>query len=279
MSNVHDALTVAAMAMSSNPELYHDALQPAAQEVGKVVARLPRAINAAFAPLDVWITKKEFAIEKTKALLAKELENVEPEKIVSPESYVAVPAMQAISYSMDCEDLREMYAKLLSKSIHQDYKEIVHPAFVDIVKQMSPLDCQIFKFIFDYLPSHVIGSIDFGMRTTTGEDELQKNFISYAPTPHCPQHKISASINNLVRLGLITVIDGFKLNMDSMYEEIKATYNYQLIYKFYQEDLGDGNIVTTRKNTIRPTDFGNLLHHVCIECITDSPGNIDFQIF
>lgn len=277
MSSIQDTLTAAAIVINSNPELYHDALQPTVQEVGKMVSRIPQAINAAFAPLDNWIAKKEFTIERTKALLAKELENVDPKKIVPPESYIAIPAVQAISYSMDCEVLREMYAKLLSKSIHQDYKESVHPAFVDILKQMSPLDCQILSFIFNYQPSHQIGSIDFGLRNANGESELQKNFISYDTATECSQYKISASIDNLVRLGLITVIEGFKMHTESIYNEIKATYNYQLIYKFYQESLNEESFITTRKNTIKPTDFGNLLHHICIDTINESQTT--FQIF
>jgi len=67
------------------------------------------------------------------------------------------------------------------------------------------------------------------------------------------------------------------MHIESIYEEIKATPNYQLIFKFYQENLDDGFIVTTRKNTIKPTDFGNLLHHVCIDVINES--KTDLQIF
>lgn len=42
-------------ALKTVPELYHDTLQPSAQETGKMLARIPRAINAAFSRLDKWI--------------------------------------------------------------------------------------------------------------------------------------------------------------------------------------------------------------------------------
>ena len=102
--------------------------------------RIPRAINAALSPLRQWIAQREYNVAETEKLLAKKLENIEPEKIVSPEPYVAVPALQAISYSMNSDELRELYANLLAKSMCIDTKNSVHPSFVEIIRQMSPLD-------------------------------------------------------------------------------------------------------------------------------------------
>ena len=50
-----------------------------------------------------------------------------PEKIVEPEPYVAVPAIQAISYAMNSDELRNLYANLLAKSMIKDTKDTVHP--------------------------------------------------------------------------------------------------------------------------------------------------------
>lgn len=118
-------------------DVYSDVLQPAAKQTGKLLEKLPRAINAALSELDIWISKRENNIDKTKKLLEHELENQNPEKIVSPDPYVAVPAIQAISYSIDSDELRSMYAKLLSKSMHVDYQQQVHPSFVDISELLT----------------------------------------------------------------------------------------------------------------------------------------------
>ena len=68
---------------------------------------------------------------------------------MSPEPYVAVPAFEAISYSMDSKELRELFANLLSKSMYADTKNDVHPSFTDVIKQLSPLDAQVFKYLFE----------------------------------------------------------------------------------------------------------------------------------
>ena len=136
-------------ALKTAPTLYEDALQPTVQEVGKFVAKIPRAINAAFSGLDKWILNKEYAVDETKKLLAQKLKNIDPEKIVEPEPYVAVPAIQAISYSMNSEELRNLYANLLAKAMNSDTKDMVHPSFVEIIKQMSPIDALVFKAIME----------------------------------------------------------------------------------------------------------------------------------
>ena len=86
-------------ALKTVPELYHDTLQPSAQETGKMLARIPRAINAAFSRLDKWILNREYSVDETKKLLTEKLNKVDPDKIVEPEPYVAIPAIQAISYA------------------------------------------------------------------------------------------------------------------------------------------------------------------------------------
>lgn len=99
------------------PQVYEDGLKPAVAESGKTLALIPKAINAALAPLRIWIAQREYNVAETEKLLEKKLEKVGAENIVSPEAYVAVPAIQAISYSMNSEELRDLYANLLAASM------------------------------------------------------------------------------------------------------------------------------------------------------------------
>ena len=113
----------------------------------ELLARIPQVINAALAPLDCWIAERQYHVDRTKQLLEENLKNADPEKIVPPEPYVAIPAIQAISYAMDSDELRTLYANLLAKSIYLDTKDSVHPAFTEIIKNLSPVDCRVFDSI------------------------------------------------------------------------------------------------------------------------------------
>ena len=95
-------------------QVYNDGLQPAIKETGKALALIPQTINAALVPLRKWIVKSEYNFAETQKLLEQKLSQVDAEHIVTPEAYVAIPAMQAISYSMDSKELRNLYANLLA---------------------------------------------------------------------------------------------------------------------------------------------------------------------
>ena len=126
--------------LDNHPEIYHDLLGETVTETGKMLGRIPRAINAALMPLDIWIEKREYNLAATKRILAAKLEHIDSEKITTPEPYIAVPAIQAISYAMNDESIRNMYSNLLSKAMFTETKDDVHPVFVDIIKNMSPRD-------------------------------------------------------------------------------------------------------------------------------------------
>lgn len=65
--------------------------------------------------------------------------------IESPDPHIAVPALQYISYCMDNDELRDMYANLLANSMNKVVKNGVHPGFVEIIKQLSPDEARLLK--------------------------------------------------------------------------------------------------------------------------------------
>lgn len=128
-------------------KIYDDAVSPVAHPTAQTLGLLPRAIRAALAPIEKWILKQEHSIRQTEWLVQQKVEPISPDKIITPAPYVAVPALQALSYLMDNEHLRNLYASLLASAMNSDTQEYVHPAFVDIIKQFSPADAQFFRYI------------------------------------------------------------------------------------------------------------------------------------
>lgn len=251
--------------LKTAPTLYEDALQPTVQEVGKFAARIPRAINAAFSGLDKWILNKEYAVDETKKLLAQKLENVDPEKIVEPEPYVAVPAIQAISYSMDSEELRNLYANLLSKAMNSDTKDLVHPSFVEIIKQLSPIDSLVFKTIIErkanplidlVYEKHISGHI-FPVATQT-------LFTNITDINIAPIEIVGVSIDNLIKQSLISI------NGDNSYTDF-TIYDNILNSQFYLEqqrkyiDTPDGFTFSHVKKMIKKNNLGLAFYDTCVK--------------
>ena len=245
-------------ALETTPELYHDALQPSAQESGKLIARIPRDINAAFAGIDKWILNKEYSVEETKRLLAAKLDKIDPEKIVEPEPYVAVPAIQAISYTMNSNELRNLYANLLAKSMITDTKETVHPSFVEIIKQMSPIDARVFQLIMD---TRLRPVINLTRKSSNGNTLIQSHcsWITSFSIKQC-----ATSIDNLLRLGLIEIPYGDYYSNSQIYNYVKQNPLFKELEQKSQSTLASGESLNYENAYIRPSDLSTLFYNVCV---------------
>lgn len=242
-------------------EVYENGLQSTVRETSKVVSRIPKLINAALAPLDIWILQREYNVEHTKQLLHDKLKDADPDKITAPEAYVAIPAFQAISYSMDSTELRNLYANLLAKSMYEDTKEMVHPSFIDAIKQMSPNDAKIL--------SQLSGSDDRALVDLITQDSfhvelemcteycvLEINISGYDISNHQLQ---SASFTLLEKLGLICINTAALVN-SRLYEEIFSSSEYRLLTELHS---GKKDLVEKRKS-FSITDLGKLFIDICI---------------
>ena len=131
-------------AKALSPEVYKDVAKPAFQEVGSVAGR---TVKALLSPLRGMLWGWERIEEYVEEAVKKRLEKIPDEKRKSPEPEIAVPLLQALSYTAHNETLREMYINLLSNSMNTDNNNVVHPSFVEIIKQMNSLDAKLFDEI------------------------------------------------------------------------------------------------------------------------------------
>lgn len=69
--------------------------------------------------------------------MAEKLENVPEDHIVTPKASIAAPVMQGLAFSLDEPELKELYLKLLASASDDRVKDDVHPAFVEVVRQLS----------------------------------------------------------------------------------------------------------------------------------------------
>ena len=259
MTNGIDKLTSSlGNAIQTVPDLYDDAFKSTTQETGKTLALIPRTINAALEPLRKWIAQKEYNVAETEKLLASKLENVTPEKIVTPEAYVAVPAFQAISYAMDSEELRNLYANLLAKAMNTDTKNNVHPAFVDVIKQLSPIDCLVFKTIMEREINPIINLI---YKNNEGIFHVIISHVSDIDV--ASTEIICTSIDNLIRQGLINIPTDVYYTNEKIYDVILNSNYYHSQEENYPT-LENGYKLSHQKRIINKTNFGTSFYNICV---------------
>lgn len=94
-------------------EVYKDAVSPSIKPIGTMLSFLPRTIRLAFCRWEKWIVNAEESLLLTGELLKNKIEKIPAEKICEPEPYVAIPAIQQLSYCENSDELRGLYANLI----------------------------------------------------------------------------------------------------------------------------------------------------------------------
>lgn len=248
-------------------EAYCDGGKPIVESTGELIGLVPRAIKAALSPLEKWILQREYNVAETKKLLEEKLKNTPPELIQSPEAHIAVPALQYISYCMDNDELRNLYANLLARAMNKEEKAGVHPSFVEIIKQLCPDEAKILKYIVcNPLKSCVIPTVSIRF-----EDEKHQgltvvsNFSDIGDLSGCENPTaISTYFNNMKRLGLLEESPVFsQLTDKTRYEPIKK-------HKFIVENSHNiifesiGCQVKLIEGYMKLSNFGEAFCAVCV---------------
>ena len=180
--------------------------------------------------------------------------------MIEPPLTISGPTLEALKYTFDTKELREMYIELLSSSMNIDTVNKAHSSYVEIIKNMTPLDAIILKVFseVDAVPSAII----------TFDIENNGHFLEGMPrifAPHLLKNKdiflIAASITNLCRLGLLSYTQELWLR-DYNYEALKR---HPLVLERYNRyKTHKGVTIELRKALIERTDFGYNFIKTCI---------------
>ena len=250
-------------------DVYQDGGKPIVKPTGELVGLVPRAVKAALFPLEKWILQKEYNIAETKKLLEEKLQNTPPESIEPPEPHIAVPAIQYISYCMDNDELRNMYANLLANSMKKVVKNGVHPGFVEIIKQLSPDEAKILQYMsFE----NRVPTIGLSYEFESGSESIFVNEFSNVPELTMCENQINCEkyFDNLERLGLISRSVDRWISNESVYEPLK---NHNFIKNKYSimektsKNMKEFKRISYKKGFCDLTSFGKAFCSICLDPI------------
>ncbi|MBE7014678.1 MAG: DUF4393 domain-containing protein [Ruminococcaceae bacterium] len=254
-------------------DAYNDAGKPIAKPTGELMGLVPRAIKAALSPLEQWILQKEYNVAETKRLLEKKLENISPDLIESPEPYIAVPTLQYISYCMDNEELRDMYANLLANSMNKVVKNGVHPGFVEIIKQLSPDEAKILRYLHSNPLVPVIGiRVHKKPKGTVVVEHLFTNITELCGCENIGDYQ--KYVDNLTRLGLVNIPQDECLSDKRKYETL-TNHPYILRRKSELEILESVSKVDFVEGHIELTHLGTSFCSICLETHRTVVGDVE----
>lgn len=221
--------------------------------------------------------KQKYNLELYRNDLANEISKIKPENFQEPALNILGPALEASKFYIDESEMRKMFSKLLASSMDKSKNNTIHNSFVDIIKQLSPLDatnllsfsqdgpCPIARMELIRKQSHA--KVPVLSNLFWKNIELNNINLEYSRV-------ISSSLDNLKRLGLISIDYKAHLVVKDAYTPIKELPVYKEFIQAYT-DFNDSSEVqenthlkienhTIIEGTSELTDFGRMFCESCI---------------
>lgn len=143
------------------------------------------------------------ALEEYRKSLEEKVDNIPEDKQMEPSIQIAAQALDDSQYCIESEELREIFANLIARSMHADYAELIHPSFSKIAQQLSPLDARMLILFHQYRSKSGIAIANYiGRKKTGGLSPIFETVPEIMPA-NCSISQVFRSIISLQRLGLI----------------------------------------------------------------------------
>lgn len=233
----------------------------AAAHLGEAAVTISQTINNALLPL----AAVNFAIEKARIYfserfgdeLSAKAANIPVDQLVEPKASIAGPALQGLAFCFEEADLKEMYLNLLATSMDKQVASNAHPAFVEVIRQLSAEDAALLKSVL----AGKAGSIGIvrAILKTEGKDGfsvLQNHILRTADSDDDALVAIpglAAIVENWQRLGLIVVDYAIKLVGDTLYDWAD---DHPDVIRLREGNTQSGKVVELGLGVMYRTDWG-----------------------
>ena len=139
-------------------EIYSDVGHPVFKEVGNIGSSLMKFIALPFKFLGMTADELE---KKYSVFLEKTIQKIPKENYVVPRSVIVAPLLDHVKFIFNEEGISEMFSNLLANAMNANIEKLVHPAFVEMLKQMSPLDVEFMNLYFKDRDLREISCLDW----------------------------------------------------------------------------------------------------------------------
>lgn len=257
-----DAVTGVAKAVP----VYQDVLQPAAQELGKALQTVTKTVHVALAPVSALVWGYDQIKDFVSTKVADRLKNVPPENIVTPKPNVAGPALESLRYTGHESSLSDLYANLLAASMDKATADGAHPAFVEIIKQLTPDEAKLVS-LFVIPQALPLLTVRWEYKNPTDEKsggmDMLVNFSLLGVQAGLEFPNLTPSyIDNLCRLGLADIPAMFQYTSKGVYAPLENSPEV-LNVKALIESNPEWRVNIERKG-LRVTELGKQFADICV---------------
>jgi hypothetical protein len=243
--------------------IYEDFAKPSLKQIGDGLGGF---LGFAMTPLQMMGYQAEHWKSEFKKSLDRKAQRIPEENLQAPAPVIVGPIMQALGYTVHEEPLREMFTSLLATAMDSETAKNAHPAFVEIIKQISPDEAKILIYMSKNYISPVV---DIKRTMEDGGYQVIYSNQSFIPENSGCSHTDLGPIylDNLCRLRIMEIPPGVAV-APNLYEKLESWFDE---FEESKEVLANGNkVFRVQRKIISLTEFGKQFISACIKDLKES---------
>jgi len=198
--------------------------------------------------------KRESNFEKFKQELSSKVNAIPTENRVEPVESLVGPALESLKYRIDNNELRKMFATLIATSLDKQTVGTVHPAFVEVLRNLSSEDAKALSQFAKLKDTYLIPIISVDKKVMSVPNNVN-NYCFLAE--QFGFEKSNVILDSLVRNSLIEINYVFDKNDNFQgftFTEMEAKFSTLREKKHVGRNVG--NQLVYHYGTINLTAFG-----------------------
>lgn len=267
---------------NTNGKLLERLFGPSADKLGNALANIDEPLKYIYATCRDFVSGEQENSNKLKDLISEKTQDIPSDQLTPPPKGILIPLLQLNSYTDD-DDLRSLYANLLSNSMNKQYNNHAHPSFIETIKQLSPNEALLLKtskLLMGTVATCEIRYQEVSTYSNPNKWALHPANIMrdvnpgttiyqyYIPTiSNVPLPELQIMIENFIRLSLVTCpLNKILLSKDSYCYFFKDKLHEQL------ESQYKDTIAISKKGEIshiphylEPTAYGKMFYEICVK--------------
>lgn len=246
---------------------YNDIIHEPAKTISVAIEQLVSVLKLITFPMAAAGMTSDYLKNKLSNFFEKSLRKVDKNNKIYPDIGTTYSIIQNVTRVFEKKELEEAYSWLLASASDKRKKDSIHPAFAQIILELSPLDVIVLNWVKKQKLSPFLETI-----IASKDDMYSYPIVLMEPFILIEGYEdnyeeISSSLSNLFRLNLIKRgVAVMQPTEDNQYERIFKSNVYKDIRNALP-DIKSGKYTETKvvHGTIRLTSFGQKFMRTCSE--------------
>jgi hypothetical protein len=185
--------------------------------------------------------------------MAAKMAEVPEEDIVTPSPSVAGPSLLALSYTHSEPSLKDLYLNLLATASNGKRADQAHPAFAEIIKQLSADEAELLKIVLVGNNLQIVRLIDRPAEPAGSYVIKMTHLLPFVNASEDPQvnPRVPTWVDNWIRLGLVNVTYSERASAPNAYNWVESRPEHTQLAA-----SPDITRIDFDKGLLRVTDFG-----------------------